>query len=178
LIIPAIAIFYLLDLKLARIPAHSFLSGMLVAILVRTHFVKYLQGFPSAFISTCLIIFSILKFSDPFSFYPLIILSFFFSVVASGNSFFGIFSLRVSRVMGEISFGIYLLHGILLFTLLRLFLGDSKSIALHQYEYWGYILFCTPILIIICYLTFRIIEKPCMNLTMGVEKKITSLFYR
>lgn len=40
--------------------------------------------------------------------------AFFFSCVAAGNRFGGIFSLPGAAVVGEISFGIYLLHGILL----------------------------------------------------------------
>jgi len=40
--------------------------------------------------------------------------AFFFCCVAAGNRFGGIFSLPGAAVVGEISFGIYLLHGILL----------------------------------------------------------------
>lgn len=174
-IIPAIAVFYLLEFKLFRVQAHPFVSGILVALLVRTSLTKYLKGWASALLSILLIAFSILTFSDPFSFYPLLILSFFFSVVASGNSFFGILNLRISRVMGEISFGIYLLHGVILFALVRIYIGDSASASLEQFEYWNYILICIPILFTICYITFIQIEKPCMNLTAGFIKKILGL---
>lgn len=40
--------------------------------------------------------------------------AFFFTCVACGNSFFGVFRTRYSLVLGEISFSIYLLHGIIL----------------------------------------------------------------
>jgi len=40
--------------------------------------------------------------------------AFFFICVACGNSFFGVFRARSALVLGEVSFGIYLLHGIVL----------------------------------------------------------------
>lgn len=172
LIIPALAIWYLFLYKLPRVPANAFLSGMLVAILVRTNCQKFLVGKFSAALATVLIIFSILTFEDPFSFYPLLILTFLFSVVASGNTFFGILNLSVSRAMGEISFGIYLIHGILLFLLTRIILGDAQSIALSEGSYWLCILICVPILITMSYLTFTTIERPCMKLSLSLSEKI------
>ncbi len=51
--------------------------------------------------------------------------AFFFCCVAAGNRFGGIFSLPGAAVVGEISFGIYLLHGILL----NLLFVDASSIV-------------------------------------------------
>ncbi|GAA0749144.1 MULTISPECIES: acyltransferase family protein [Sphingomonas] len=51
--------------------------------------------------------------------------AFFFCCVAAGNGFGGIFSLPGAAVVGEISFGIYLLHGILL----NLLFVDATSIV-------------------------------------------------
>jgi len=115
LIIPTLAICFLIFNRLPRVPANAFVSGILVAMLVRTNLRQYLRTRVFALMAITLLVFAINTFEDPFGFYPLLILTFFFSVVAAGNSFFGILHLKISRVMGEISFGIYLLHGIVLF---------------------------------------------------------------
>lgn len=51
------------------------------------------------------------------SFAALPMFAWFFICVASGNSFFGLLHSRAALVLGEISFGIYLLHGIVLFAI-------------------------------------------------------------
>lgn len=172
LVIPALAVLYLIFFRLPRVPANSFISGMLVAALVRTDYRKFLCGRLAAGISIALIIFSVFQFDDPYSFYPLLILTFFFWLVASGNSFFGILNLRLSRAMGEISFGIYLLHGTLLFLLIRVVLGDAKSLALGSVTYWLCILAFVPILITLSHLVFVKIEKPCMSYSICLTEKI------
>jgi peptidoglycan/LPS O-acetylase OafA/YrhL len=175
LLIPALAICYLIFNRLPRVPANAFISGMLVAMLMRTNLQKYLRTKTSALLAISLIIFAIFTFEDPYGFYPLLILTFFFSNVASGNSFFGILHLKLSRVMGEISFGIYLLHGIVLFVLMKIIFSDTQSIALSEREYWQYILICTPILIFAAYMTFRLIEKPCMAKSKYLSEKIRGI---
>jgi peptidoglycan/LPS O-acetylase OafA/YrhL len=171
-LLPILAIWYLLRHDLNLVKAYPFLSGLLVAILVRTNIKNYLSGSISAILSLLLLVFSIVKFDDPLGFIPLAILTYFFCVVASGNSFFGILNLRVSRLLGEISYSIYLLHGITLFIFIRLVLGDSEATALSMNAYWLCIALCIPVLIAVCYFTFLRIEKPCINLSSIISKKL------
>jgi peptidoglycan/LPS O-acetylase OafA/YrhL len=56
---------------------------------------------------------------DSYHALPLILLTIFFIVVASGNTLFGILSMRAALWMGEISYSIYLLHGIILWIVLQ-----------------------------------------------------------
>lgn len=171
-LLPLLAIWYLVRHDLSLVRSYPFLSGVLAAVLVRTNIKNYLKGWISASLVLLLLIFSIINFGDPFSFFPLAALTCFFCVAASGNTFFGILNLRVSRLLGEISYSIYLLHGIVLFFLIRIVLGDSKVSTLSIDVYWLYIILCIPALIMLCYFTFLNIEKPCINLTSSLCKKL------
>jgi peptidoglycan/LPS O-acetylase OafA/YrhL len=55
--------------------------------------------------------------SNPASLAPMMLFGFFFTCIACGNSLWGLLRLRGALVLGECSFGIYLLHGIVLFLL-------------------------------------------------------------
>lgn len=171
-LLPLLAIWYLFRHDLSLIKAYPFLGGFLAAILVRTNLKNFLTGWISASLTILLLAFSIINFGDLNEFFPLAVLTCFFCVVASGNTFFGLLTLRVSRLLGEISYSIYLLHGIILFILVRLVLGDSVATALSMNAFWLCILICVPILILFCYLTFSILEKPCIKLGTILSRKI------
>jgi peptidoglycan/LPS O-acetylase OafA/YrhL len=174
-LLPLLAIWYLFRHDLSVDKAYPFFSGLLAAILVRTNIKNILDGWVAASLAILLLVFCVINFSDPFRFAPLAILTYFFCVVASGNTFFGILNLRVSRLLGEISYSIYLLHGIVLFILIRLVLGDSEAISLNLNAYYLCIALCIPVLIVFCYFTFLRIEKPCINQSITLNKKLRRL---
>jgi peptidoglycan/LPS O-acetylase OafA/YrhL len=82
-----------------------------------------------------------------------------FCIIASGNSLFGLLHLRVSRALGEMAYSIYLLHGLLLFTTL-IVLDQKGGPPFSATHHWGVILALTPVLIILCRLTYLGIERP------------------
>ncbi|MEM5547764.1 acyltransferase [Pseudoalteromonas fuliginea] len=64
-------------------------------------------------------IFSIFLFETN-SFYQILAITFFFSSIVSGNSIFGLLKAEFSLFLGEISYSIYLLHGLVLFLLYKI----------------------------------------------------------
>jgi peptidoglycan/LPS O-acetylase OafA/YrhL len=70
-----------------------------------------------------------------------------------------------SRVLGELAYGIYLLHGILLFTTFQLLLQTDVVRAMSPEVHWLLIMALTVALILICFATFRWIETPGMRCT-------------
>lgn len=85
-----------------------------------------------------------------------------FVLVALGNDMFGIFSSKSSILLGEISYSIYLLHGVVLY-LAFTYLG---VIDFSQYTFQEY-MFLMPLLSIIVvmlsFTTFIFIERPGIN---------------
>ena len=86
-----------------------------------------------------------------------------FTLIALGNDIFGLLKINALKVLGEISYSIYLLHGIVLYVMIDLVLGRDFVKGLTVLEYWLMIFGLTPILVIICTLTFKYIEKPFIN---------------
>jgi len=85
-----------------------------------------------------------------------------FCLVAGGNSLFGALTATAPRLLGEISYSMYLLHGAMLWILFNYLVGMRVASALPATLYWAVVVLLTPILVIICYGTFRAIEAPAI----------------
>ena len=94
---------------------------------------------------------------------PLVLVSLAFALIASGTTVFGLLSSRSARLLGEVSYSMYLLHGVLLFCLVRWILGPEAVAAMGPVAYWSLIVGIAPIVVLICLVTFSSIERPAMN---------------
>ena len=157
----------------------AFFGGFASAILVR--FDKFCI-FSTSRIGSAITLISLILiplFYSAYSIAPLLILTVFFSLIAGGNSFFGILTCLTSRTMGDLAYGIYLLHGLLLFVFFKFLLGFSAAKELTSLQHWIIICALTPILISASMLAFRVVEKPCMkftpHITNWIREKINSI---
>jgi peptidoglycan/LPS O-acetylase OafA/YrhL len=86
-----------------------------------------------------------------------------FAIIACGNTLFGALTIAPSRLLGEISYSIYLLHGMFLFVIFQLVIGHDVAVQMSPIEHWTVAIGCTPFLILLCCLTFKFIEAPPMR---------------
>ena len=86
-----------------------------------------------------------------------------FTIMASGNSLFGLLHSRAAQTLGDASYGIYLLHGLVLYTTFKLVLGTELTAKLSVMAYWGVVMLCTVLLIPLCIMAFRWIEAPAIK---------------
>ncbi|SFX26895.1 Peptidoglycan/LPS O-acetylase OafA/YrhL, contains acyltransferase and SGNH-hydrolase domains [Pseudomonas sp. NFR02] len=142
-----------------------FFGGMLASLLVRhSFFIRFANSKAVSLSMVLMLVFVVSNYSTIYSdVIPRFLLVIVFCFVGGGNSLFGILSLKVSRALGEMAYGIYLLHGILLFSVFTFLLGFERARQLSPLQFWGVISLLTPILIVVCGFTFRFIEKPFMN---------------
>ena len=103
---------------------------------------------------------------------PVTLLSFAFVPITCGNDLFGLLTRPGARKLGEISYSIYLLHGIVLFVVFQILLGRESAAAMSLTEHGLLMVGLTAILIAICGVTFHVIEQPAMNLTSRVTAGI------
>ncbi len=95
-----------------------FACGMIAFELRERAGVRHLlAGVPAAVVSALLLIVAMLRATDPYPLPQLAAYAVFFACVAAGNSFGGLFAWRGSIVLGEMSFAIYLIHGLALYGL-------------------------------------------------------------
>lgn len=144
----------------------AFLGGMLAAVLTRADLPRrYLVSLPaSIFVVTCFAA-AVAFHANAFTWQPILLLTAAFCVIATGNDIFGLLSHRFSRALGELAYSIYLVHGLLLFTVFTFVIGRNESAALPAHLFWSVIIGLTPVLLFVCYLTFQFIERPALRQT-------------
>lgn len=102
-----------------------------------------------------------------------LLLSMGFIAIACGNTLFGVLALPASRLLGEIGYSLYLLHGILLFATFQFGFGMDAASTISASKYWLLILGIVPVLVTMGYITFRMIESPGINAGSYVHRWLT-----
>lgn len=83
-----------------------------------------------------------------------------FVMIAGGNSVFGVLTNPASRMLGETTYSMYLLHGLLLSVTIQFVIGIPVVAGWSSVQYWLLILGLTLPLVFISYLGFRWVELP------------------
>jgi peptidoglycan/LPS O-acetylase OafA/YrhL len=108
-------------------------------------------------------------FIDPFyqwaPYLRLIILTLCLAYIACGTSLFGLLTCRAARSLSTISYGVYLLHGLLLYMIMNHVIPIQTRLNLNEQNYWLIIFVCTPCLIGLATLSWYLIEKPAIACT-------------
>lgn len=107
-----------------------FIIGMLVAELIKK--IQVTQLFAKSWMAIPLLAAlagGMTLFHDPYGWLPMSLFTLFFLGIASGNDIFGLLSTRGARVLGEISFSIYLIHGIVLYVAFKLIPVENMPVV-------------------------------------------------
>ena len=157
----------------------DFLGGMVAALLVRNKKLCTLASSKMASLAVlaCLLAALVVQGAPPHVARELCRVMTFaiaFAIIACGNTLFGILTIAPARFLGEISYSLYLLHGMLLCAIFKLAVGFHNASRWTPVEHWTVILGITPVLIFMCCLTFRGIETPCLQSTTRVTTWIRS----
>jgi peptidoglycan/LPS O-acetylase OafA/YrhL len=86
-----------------------------------------------------------------------------FLAVCYGNSLFGALSYAPARLLGTISYSIYLAHALLLHAIMYWVNAATPLIQMSGLQFWSAIAGVTVILITISTMTFRFVEYPWMK---------------
>ena len=138
-----------------------FASGIATAYLDRS---PSFRNFASKKISSLLIIsflaLTVLYFPNPRETGSQLLLFCSFALIACGNNLFGILTNNLSKRLGEMSYSVYLLHGMVLFITFNFIIGMSAAKNLTPGQFWLTIFSISPVLIVLCHSTYRTIEHP------------------
>ena len=146
------------------IPASSmvaFFSGMLCATIRSRGYCIAASGTSDRLASLLVVVLLVGLAQLPASYaaLPLFILFLTFALISSGATIFGLLELRSSRRLGEISYGIYLLQGLVLYFFSRS-LG-LRSLAFHSSaSYWVVMAALAAILVLVALGAHLLVEKP------------------
>ncbi|MGD9583002.1 MAG: acyltransferase family protein [Lysobacterales bacterium] len=144
--------------------APAFLGGMTAALLVRRPAFNAFAARPAATVLVLAALgLTVAAFPSAYAPAPIILLALAFALIAGGNSVFGLLVSPAARRLGEMAYSLYLLHGIVLFVAFRTSGLLFAPEALSPLGHWALILLLTPLLVMICSLSFRFIEHPAMQ---------------
>jgi peptidoglycan/LPS O-acetylase OafA/YrhL len=142
-----------------------FIGGVLTAIYIKKTPLKInFKDKKYSYIGIILLILVVMLFESGRKPIPVFISTLVILFISNGNSFFGLFSNSLSRKFGQITYSLYLIHGIILFVVFYVLLGIENSKKLMPIEFWSIIAISIIPLIIISQITFLCIEKPFMNI--------------
>ena len=141
-----------------------FIGGMGVALLVRMPRVAdWLRHRASAALAMAAMTAVIFLFPTAHALVPMLLLAFAMAVVAADNDLFGLLRWRAPQALGNWAYSLYLLHGILLYTLFMLVLGTGRAAQLTTLQYIGVIAAMTPVVLTCAWASQRWIESPPMR---------------
>jgi peptidoglycan/LPS O-acetylase OafA/YrhL len=138
-----------------------FLQGMLCAALKRGNFCLALPDWLGSCIVIVLAVLT-LQFDTSYGAAPIALLGVAFFLVVSGSSLFGLLKSRIAKLLGDISYGIYLLQGLVFYVIMTWCLRETalSSPAGH----WMTVLICSITLTFLAFLTHVFIEGPSIQL--------------
>jgi peptidoglycan/LPS O-acetylase OafA/YrhL len=143
-----------------------FLSGMVAAVVVKSQKVrKFAESWSGSAIVVLCLAMLVWFFHGAYGYRERLLLTIAFILISAGSSLFGILSSKLSYAFGELSYGIYLFHGILLYVCINYVTGPGAIKGLAPLAYWILIAGLVPILITAAALAFRFIELPAMRKT-------------
>jgi peptidoglycan/LPS O-acetylase OafA/YrhL len=130
---------------------------------------KIFVGSGAAVLADAGIILAANLWSVPYGLFALPLYGFFFLCVACGNKFFGALSSPAALVLGECSFGMYLLHGIAL----TLLFTEAAEVVEDVTVSTGFMLLpiVAGLMVFLTSMTFRFIEEPMIRLGADILKR-------
>ncbi len=141
-----------------------FFGGIMTAFCVENKFLNFnFKKYHFSLLLIGLVILIITFFHSGRELLPLLFIMSIFFIIASGNSVFGLLSNSLSRKFGQITYSLYLLHGIVLFIVFKFLIGFEKASKLTITQHWAIITCCIFPIILISQLSYKYIELPFLN---------------
>ncbi|MBJ9658373.1 acyltransferase [Burkholderia multivorans] len=149
-----------------------FVSGAIASVAIRNKLIKSIVSrWWFAIIATGIIAATIRLIPQPYSLAGATMLFLPFLSIASGNTIFGLLTLRPARLLGAISYSFYLMHSWVLYILYRVAAHFADVSALSEIEYWAIGLLVFLASIALSSFTFRFVEAPFMRTANKIALK-------
>lgn len=150
--------------------ASSFVGGIVAAFLVRNVRLRSFLAarWMGAGVLSALVLLVTL-FDSPWSMAPAVLISVAFIPMAAGCTIFGALDTRTARFLGDVSYSVYLFHGLMLFLCVTMAKPVLDRFGFQPAAYWILQGAIAPLVVYWAALMYRYIERPCMMKTQSVS---------
>ena len=150
----------------------SLAGGAMAAIIFKYNATKV--NFNQFFISFLIIgaLMMVIQFPNAGNLISKLFLILAFMLISLGNDIFGFLKNNTLKLMGEISYSTYLLHGILIFLAIHFGYGLAATQSLSPTAYCGMMMALTPVLMVVSFMTYVFIEKPFIERSKRFRGKL------
>lgn len=151
----------------------NFIAGGAAAMLVERRVfgaalaAKWMTPLPLAALAL------VFTYPSAYGLMPSLLMFIFFLFVVHGNSLFGLLATRASKLLGTVSYSIYLVHCIALFVVMRAVNAALPVGALEPLEYWSFAAVAALLAVGVSALTYRYVEHPFLA-TRGMPRWFTA----
>jgi peptidoglycan/LPS O-acetylase OafA/YrhL len=175
-VLPAVTLVAMFAVMLFRAPrplvAHApfaalFCVGMLVASR-RMKSARFETPLASA-VGVALVLFALAVFRTAYAVLPICVLGAFFFLVANGTSLFGLLVRRPARRLGNVSYGIYLLHVLVLVSAFQI-AGVRPLYLASPLGHWLVVFAVGVVLVALATLTHALVERPGVELGRRAQR--------
>ncbi len=136
----------------------SFLGGIAAAHWVRNPALRARAcSVPAGWLALAALLIVMLFVKNAYKIYPVALLTVFFVVVASGHTLFGALRSRAAIWLGEVSYSVYLLHGLLLWLVVQQWADGAMHLGLEALALMMPLL--AMLLVGVSSLTYLVIER-------------------
>lgn len=148
----------------------NFIAGALAAVLVERKFIVD-QVKPWVFAPLPIAaLAAVFTFPSAYAVSPVVLMFVFFLFVVGGNSLIGLLASRPARLLGTISYSIYLIHCIVLYVVVRTFHQHLSIVSLNPYEYWSVAAIAAMIAVLLSAITYKYVEHPFISLKRSARE--------
>ncbi len=110
-------------------------------------------------------------FNDEYLFRQAFFLALFFIPIALGNSLFGVLTLAPFKILGDVSYSVYVLHGIVLYVLFTLLFPSAITLQTGNGVLFHILMTITGVAVVsLSWVTYTLVERPFM----GLGRRMTS----
>jgi len=155
-----------------------FLCGMLTASLHKKFPGMSLKSPPFSVAAVCLLGYLYANFDTAFDWTAIAIMMGFFLIVASGSSLFGLLTSRPALRLGNISYSIYLLHGLTLTAMFSPKFPLGAWAMASTRHYWAAIMITAIAVVLVSIAAYLLIERPGISIGKQLSKALKTGYWK
>jgi peptidoglycan/LPS O-acetylase OafA/YrhL len=157
--------------------AAIFLAGMMCASLEKQQLLPHFGRAKLSVLAVVLIVAYALTCTTAFSPLGAAMLGAIFCLIVAGADFFGVLTSKPAKRMGDISFGIYLLQGLVMTGLFSA--SGTRDFALSSpLHHWLLVYLAAILLLAVATICYALIERPGIELGQRIAKQLGAVFQR